>query len=113
MTGIILVAIIFLAIGYLLASLKASVDTKHKLDVEREKEIETQHQTDLKIIALEDEAKKAAQQKANSAVLMQRNVLKGKISEQVAPFLADFPKDLKVSEAHFLGNPVDLIVFKD
>lgn len=42
----------------------------------------------------------------------QRGVLKGTISEQLAPYLPNFPTDLKVSEAKFLGKPVDFIVFK-
>lgn len=42
----------------------------------------------------------------------QRGVLKGTISEQLAPYLPNFPKDLKVSEAKFLGKPIDFIVFK-
>lgn len=42
----------------------------------------------------------------------QGSILKGKISEQLAPYLPGFPKDLKPSEAKFLGSPVDFIVFK-
>lgn len=57
-------------------------------------------------------AKKEGEQHAHRAVSFQRSVLKGKISEQVAPFLPGFPADLNPSEAHFIGNPVDLIVFK-
>jgi hypothetical protein len=36
---------------------------------------------------------------------MQRSVLGGNFSEQVASFLPDFRKDLKASEARFIGNP--------
>jgi predicted Holliday junction resolvase-like endonuclease len=32
-------------------------------------------------------------------------------SEQVAPFLPDFPEDLKASEARFIGKPVDFLIF--
>lgn len=35
----------------------------------------------------------------------------GQISEQLAPFLSDFPFDPK--RAKFLGDPIDLIVFSD
>jgi len=42
----------------------------------------------------------------------QRGILKGTISEQLAPYLQGFPEDLKPSEARFLGKPVDFIVFK-
>ena len=39
-----------------------------------------------------------------------RAVLKGQFSEQLAPFLPDFP--YHPSEVKFLGKPVDLVVFK-
>ncbi len=39
-----------------------------------------------------------------------RSVLKGQLSEQLAPFLPGFPYD--PSDARFIGKPVDLIVFK-
>jgi predicted Holliday junction resolvase-like endonuclease len=41
-----------------------------------------------------------------------RSILGGVFSEQIAPFLADFPKDLKASEARFIGKPIDLLIFK-
>ncbi len=39
----------------------------------------------------------------------QRVVIKGKISEQLAPFFPNFP--FKASECRFLGSPIDLVVF--
>ncbi len=41
-----------------------------------------------------------------------RSILGGMFSEQIAPFLPGFPKDLKASEARFIGKPVDFIFFK-
>jgi predicted Holliday junction resolvase-like endonuclease len=41
-----------------------------------------------------------------------RSVLGGVFSEQVAPFLPDFPKELKASEARFIGKPIDFLIFK-
>jgi predicted Holliday junction resolvase-like endonuclease len=41
-----------------------------------------------------------------------RSILGGIFSEQVAPFLPGFPKDLKASEARFIGKPIDFIFFK-
>jgi predicted Holliday junction resolvase-like endonuclease len=41
-----------------------------------------------------------------------RSILGGMFSEQIAPFLPSFPKDLKASEARFIGKPVDFIFFK-
>jgi predicted Holliday junction resolvase-like endonuclease len=52
------------------------------------------------------------QQNKKRNLLFQGSVLKGKISEQLAPYLPGFPKDLKPSETRFLGSPVDFIVFK-
>jgi predicted Holliday junction resolvase-like endonuclease len=46
------------------------------------------------------------------AVKRSRAVIKGQFSEQVAPLLPGFPEDLKVSEARFLGKPVDFVFFK-
>jgi Endonuclease related to archaeal Holliday junction resolvase len=41
-----------------------------------------------------------------------RSILGGVFSEQIAPFLPDFPKDLKASEARFIGKPIDFLIFK-
>ena len=46
----------------------------------------------------------------NQAVLQSRAVLAGQFSEQLAPYLPDFP--FKPTECRFIGKPVDLIVFK-
>ena len=44
------------------------------------------------------------------AVQRSRSVLAGQFSEQLAPYLPDFP--FNPSEAKFLGKPIDFIVFK-
>ena len=44
------------------------------------------------------------------AVMKSRAVLGGQFSEQLAPYLPDFP--FAPTECRFLGKPVDLIVFK-
>lgn len=38
-----------------------------------------------------------------------RSTLKGKIAEQMAPFLPEFP--FSASDARFIGNPIDFVVF--
>lgn len=38
-----------------------------------------------------------------------RSTLKGKISEQMAPFLPEFP--FSSADARFIGNPIDFVVF--
>ncbi|MFW5747122.1 MAG: Holliday junction resolvase-like protein [Nanoarchaeota archaeon] len=44
------------------------------------------------------------------AIAQSRSVLTGKFSEQLAPFLPDFP--FKATEARFVGSPIDFIVFE-
>jgi predicted Holliday junction resolvase-like endonuclease len=111
MTSLI-VAVVFLFIGYLLAYLKFSSIRQKEQEIQKEKELAQQHEVDLKLIAQKQIAEEDAKHKVHQAVLTQRSVLKGKISEQFAPFLKGFPSDLNTSEAHFIGNPVDFIVFK-
>ena len=38
-----------------------------------------------------------------------RSTLKGRISEQIAPFLPEFPYNH--ADARFIGNPIDFVVF--
>ena len=45
-----------------------------------------------------------------SAIKQSRSVLAGQFSEQLAPYLPDFP--YSPSEARFVGKPIDFIVFK-
>jgi predicted Holliday junction resolvase-like endonuclease len=58
------------------------------------------------------QAKLWSDKRKKQSLDFQRSVVKGKISEQIAPYLDGFPKDLKPSEAKFVGNPIDFIVFK-
>ena len=44
------------------------------------------------------------------AIMKSRAVLSGQFSEQIAPFLPDFP--YLPTECRFVGKPIDLIVFK-
>lgn len=46
------------------------------------------------------------------ALQRQRPILGGQFSEQIATLLPNFPKDLQVSEARFIGKPIDFIFFK-
>lgn len=43
------------------------------------------------------------------SVSRSRSTLKGKISEQMAPYLPEFP--FAPSDARFIGNPIDFVVF--
>ena len=44
------------------------------------------------------------------AIKQSRAVLSGQFSEQLAPYLPDFP--YKPTEARFIGKPIDFVVFK-
>jgi len=55
--------------------------------------------------------RKIAQVKKD-ALQRQRPILGGLFSEQIATLLPDFPKDLKASEARFVGKPIDFLFFK-
>jgi len=43
------------------------------------------------------------------SVSRSRSTLKGRIAEQMAPFLPEFP--FESADARFIGNPIDFIVF--
>lgn len=58
-----------------------------------------------KYITLEETNRKLLSQKKSSEVRL------GQISENLAPFLKDFKYDSK--RTHFLGNPIDYIIFEE
>ena len=45
-----------------------------------------------------------------TAIKQSRAVLSGQFSEQIAPYLPDFP--YKPTEARFIGKPIDFVIFK-
>ncbi|MDD5700169.1 MAG: Holliday junction resolvase-like protein [Candidatus Nanoarchaeia archaeon] len=75
------VAILFLAIGYIIGKKITEHIWKDKLPEIREE-----------------------------AIQRSRAVLAGQFSEQLAPYLPDFP--FKPTEARFIGKPIDFLVFK-
>lgn len=78
---IIIVMVAGFCIGYLIASYKTNNEWEDKVPVIRE-----------------------------SAIKQSRAVLAGQFSEQLAPYLPDFP--YSPSEARFIGKPIDFIIFK-
>ena len=46
----------------------------------------------------------------DDAIKQSRAVLSGQFSEQLAPYLPDFP--YKPTEARFIGKPIDFVVFR-
>jgi len=77
---IILVAVLFLAIGYFIGKKIAEHAWKDALPKIREE-----------------------------AIQRSRSVLAGQFSEQLAPYLPNFP--FKPTEARFIGKPIDFLVF--
>ena len=75
------VAVLFLAIGYVIGKKFTEHAWKDKLPEIREE-----------------------------AIARSRSVLAGQFSEQLAPYLPDFP--FKPTEARFIGKPIDFLVFK-
>jgi len=66
----------------------------------------------LKIAQVESEQvhTKDIQLARKDAVDTSRAVLKGQISEEMAPFLPEFPYES--SDARFMGSPIDLVIFE-
>ena len=56
------------------------------------------------------EHKEKIPQIRETAIKQSRAVLSGQFSEQIAPYLPNFP--FKPTEARFIGKPVDFIIFK-
>lgn len=89
-------AIVVLAAGILIGARLSHLRAENKfVQILQQKEIEWQ--------AASEDMRKAALAKS-------RQVIGGSFSEQLAPFLPDFPFD--PTEARFIGKPVDFLVFR-
>ncbi len=96
--GIVLVfaALVVLAAGILIGTRLSHLRAENKfVQILRQKETEWQ-------LVAEDMRK--------AALAKSRQVIGGSFSEQLAPFLPDFPFD--PTEARFIGKPVDFLVFR-
>lgn len=89
-------AIVVLAAGILIGARLSHLRAENKfVKILQQKETEWQ--------AASEDMRKAALAKS-------RQVIGGSFSEQLAPFLPDFPFD--PTEARFIGKPVDFLVFR-
>jgi len=59
------------------------------------------------------ELAKAVEEARADALQRSRFTLKGKIGEQLAPFLPEFLSHFDPSDARFIGSPIDYVVFKN
>lgn len=73
----------------------------------REKDIERKHANEIN--ALKEKQHQAIKSAQKKSVQTSRNVLRGKVAEQMAPMLGGF--DYTPSDARFLGDPIDYVVF--
>jgi predicted Holliday junction resolvase-like endonuclease len=56
---------------------------------------------------------KAIEEERADAVDTSRAVLKGKIAEQLAPFLPGFLAKYNPADARFIGSPIDYLIFRN
>lgn len=91
LAAIILILLILLAVTY------------HKLVVLR-------REFDLRLKLAMDEWKRGEEERVrNETLARSRAVLKGRIAEQIVPFLEEFRYN--PADARFLGSPVDYVIF--
>ena len=79
--GVIVALLVLLLIGFLVGKYVAKKQHEEKIPKERE-----------------------------DAIKQSRAVLSGQFSEQIAPYLRDFP--FNPTEARFIGKPIDFVVFR-
>src|SRR2546425_1571409 len=73
--------------------------------------LEVWKSTELQRVKEEDQ--KSAEQKTKNALDTSRDVLKGKIGEQMAPLFPEFRNRYNPADARFIGSPIDYIIFKN
>jgi predicted Holliday junction resolvase-like endonuclease len=91
--------LLFIAIAFLLGLVAAYLFFRQRISV-----IEERARNDLERWKLE-----CTQDIRKDSVNRSRSTLKGRISEQMAPLLPEFP--FSPADARFIGNPIDFVVF--
>ncbi|MFZ5627758.1 MAG: Holliday junction resolvase-like protein [Spirochaetota bacterium] len=93
---LLLLAVIFLAAGIFIGIRISSLRAEAKfVSILQQKEVEWGQASDAE---------------RRAALAKSRQVIGGTFSEQLAPYLPDFPFD--PTEARFIGKPVDFVVFR-
>jgi len=62
---------------------------------------------------VKEENQKSAEKDRKNSLDTQRDVLKGKIGEQMAPLFPEFRNLYNPTDARFIGSPIDYIIFKN
>src|SRR5437867_5849395 len=70
-------------------------------------QVKEEDQKELQRVREEDEKKR------KNSLDTSRDVLKGKIGEQMAPLLPEFRNRYNPADARFIGSPIDYIIFKN
>lgn len=110
---IILITLIF-RYYYEIQLLHKDIENLHK-EIEK---LETEKRAkDTELEALrnrkEMDIKKAVELARKETADKVRSILKGKIGEQFAPLLEEFYKKYELSDARFIGEPIDYIIFEN
>lgn len=86
---------------------------------EENRKLELQHKRDLEkqIDVLSLEMAKWKDEELGKAIkssnIKSRSILRGKNAEHYVPFSDDFLEEFSPSDAKFLGNPIDYVIFKN
>src|SRR5207249_2402221 len=87
-----------------------------RLNLEVWKKTELQHvkeEDQKELERVREEERKNAETKTKNALDTSRDVLKGKIGEQMAPLFPEFRNLYNPADARFIGSPIDYIIFRN
>ena len=102
--------------------LQEKLDDTERISQEQKEEnrrLESQYKRDLEkqIDALSLEMAKWKEEELGKAIkssnVRSRSILRGKNAEHYVPFSDDFLEEFSPSDAKFIGNPIDYVIFKN
>ncbi len=98
-------------VGYIYARRKSEKEIENNLrELGEQKEI-----TQKELAQLKEKLEQEAEESKKRSLEGSRSAIKGRISENLALIIPDFQKqhpDLKISEAKFMGEPIDYLFFE-
>jgi len=106
-------------IGFLIAVwisvITVAVYTIHSTRIQNKKAIERIEKSyqDKFEIWKETELQSIISKERKKALETSRHVIKGKVSEHLAPYLPEFAEKYNPSESRFIGSPIDYLIFKN
>ena len=75
--------------------------------------IKLQKKHEKNIQELESKLNKDYEREKSRSLEGQRSSVKGKINEQLSPYMPEFFEKYAASDARFLGSPIDFVIFKN